>query len=374
MDEPGRAGRPGSDSYADSAGDVSLNEGGAAAAGETADGAAGPAADAVTGDGAAGQGDGTTTAPDDAEAGGTAGAAGAGGGDGSVPAPKAPPRRRRRRRSFWRELPILVAVALLLAVIIKSYAIQAFFIPSGSMENTLEINDRVLVNKLVYDFRGIHRGDIIVFDGDGSWYPGPEPTSSNVFSEFFNNLTSMFGFGHSDVILVKRVIGLPGDRVACCDAQGRVTVNGVPLNEQSYLFPADAPSKVRFDIVVPAGRLWVMGDHRFLSDDSRGHLGDPGGGTIPESAVLGRAFVIIWPPSRWRFLPIPSTFQQPALNKQAAASGSGPGDSAASDLLDVRLQPASPALPLTLGFAGAVPVTVLQRRARVVWRRRRESP
>jgi signal peptidase I len=287
-------------------------------------------------------------------------------------------RRKRRKRSFWREFPILLAVALVLAVIIKTYAIQAFFIPSGSMENTLNINDRVLINKLVYHFRGIHRGDIVVFNGDGSWDPGQVPTSSNVFSEFVSGFASMFGFGHPSDIYVKRVIGLPGDRVACCDAQGRVTVNGVPLNEGSYLYPGDSPSLQRFNIIVPAGRLWVMGDHRSVSDDSRGHLGDPGSGTIPITAVLGRAFIIIWPPSRWRFLPIPATFNQPALSKQASAAAEGPaGDSAAADsVLGARLEPAGPALPLGLGLAGAVPLTLIQRRIRlrIVGRRDQSRP
>jgi signal peptidase I len=231
-------------------------------------------------------------------------------------------RRPRRKRSFWREFPVLVVVALLLAVVIKTYAIQAFFIPSGSMENTLEINDRVLVNKLVYDVRGIHRGDIVVFNGDGSWDPGTVPVDTNFVVKFANGFASMFGFGHPGDILIKRVIGLPGDRVACCDAQDQVTVNGVPLTEQSYLYPGSSPSDSRFSITVPPGRLWVMGDHRLISDDSRDHLGSPGGGTVPESAVVGRAFVIIWPPSRLRFLPIPATFQQPKLNATAAV---GPG-------------------------------------------------
>ena len=234
-------------------------------------------------------------------------------------------RRPRKKRSFWREFPILVVVALLLAVVIKTYAIQAFFIPSGSMENTLEINDRVLVNKLVYDVRGIHRGDIVVFNGDGSWDPGPPPANTNFAEKFVDGFASMFGFGHPGDILIKRVIGLPGDHVACCDAQGRVTVNGVPLTEQSYLYPGDAPSEIRFNIVVPPGRLWVMGDHRLISDDSRDHLGDPGGGTVPENAVIGRAFVIIWPPSRWRILPIPSTFEQPKLNASAVRNSASPG-------------------------------------------------
>jgi signal peptidase I len=300
----------------------------------------------------------------------------------TTPATAAPGQRKaagrpRRKRSFWREFPVLVVVALLLAVVIKTYAIQAFFIPSGSMENTLEINDRVLVNKLVYDVRGIHRGDIVVFNGDGSWDPGTVPVDTNFVVKFADGFASMFGFGHPGDILIKRVIGLPGDRVACCNAQHQVTVNGVPLTEQSYLYPGDSPSDSSFSITVPAGRLWVMGDHRLISDDSRDHLGSPGGGTVPESAVVGRAFVIIWPPSRLRFLPIPATFQQPKLNATAAA---GPGTAAGSTaalqtagLLSAHLDPSSPALPLTLGFAAAVPVTWLQRLARLRLARRRAS-
>jgi signal peptidase I len=285
--------------------------------------------------------------------------------------------RPRRKRSFWREFPVLVVVALLLAVVIKTYAIQAFFIPSGSMENTLEINDRVLVNKLVYDVRGIHRGDIVVFNGDGSWDPGTVPVDTNFVVKFANGFASMFGFGHPGDILIKRVIGLPGDRVACCDAQDQITVNGVPLTEQSYLYPGNSPSDSRFSITVPPGRLWVMGDHRLISEDSRDHLGSPGGGTIPESAVVGRAFVIIWPLGRWRFLPIPATFQQPKLNAAAAAGpGTAAGSAAAQEtagLLSAHLEPSSPALPLTLGFAAAVPVTWLQRLVRPRLARRRPS-
>ena len=274
-----------------------------------------------------------------------------------------PGRRPRKKRSFWREFPILVVIALVLAVVIKTYAIQAFFIPSGSMENTLEINDRVLVNKLVYDVRGIHRGDIVVFNGDGSWDPGPAPANANFVQKFASGFASMFGFGHPGDILIKRVIGLPGDHVACCDAAGRVTVNGVPLTEQSYLYPGDSPSEIRFNIVVPTGRLWVMGDHRLISDDSRDHLGDPGGGTVPENAVIGRAFVIIWPPSRWRILPIPGTFEQPKLSASAADPRTAPAQDG-DVLLSARLEPSSPALPLALGFVAAVPVTWLQRRVR----------
>jgi len=261
---------------------------------------------------------------------------------------------------------ILIVIALVIAVVIKTYAIQAFFIPSGSMENTLEINDRVLVNKIVYDTRSIHRGDIVVFNGDGSWDPGAPPTNSNFVQKFFSGFASMFGFGHPGDILIKRVIGLPGDQVACCDAEGRVTVNGTPLNEQSYLYLGDVPSEERFNIVVPQGRLWVMGDHRSISDDSRDHEGDPGGGTIPENAVIGRAFVIIWPLSRLRILPIPATFEQPKLNSSSAAAPAGTtaGSAAAAALLSARLEPSSPVLPLSLGFAVAIPVSWLRRRVR----------
>jgi signal peptidase I len=310
------------------------------------------------------------------EAAGAPGAAAAAAGaedSGPATGPGAPPagRRKRKQRSFWRELPILIVVALLLAVIIKSFAIQAFYIPSGSMENTLEINDRILVNKIVYHTRDIHRGDIVVFNGDGSWDPGTVPVAGNIFQQFANGFASMFGFGHPGDILIKRVIGIPGDRVACCDAQGRVTVNGVPLNEQSYLYPGSAPSVSRFNIVVPPGRLWVMGDNRYYSDDSRDHMGDPGGGTIPESAVVGRAFIIIWPPSRWRILPIPATFEQPALNGSHAAASSSAA--AGDDLLSARAEPTAQTVPLVLGFVGAIPLTWLQRRVRrrVTRRRRR---
>jgi signal peptidase I len=301
---------------------------------------------------------------------------------GSPGGPGAPPASHRRKRkgkgkgkgkqrSFWREFPILVVIALLLAVLIKTFAIQAFWIPSGSMENTLEINDRVLVNKIVYHIRDIHRGDIVVFNGDGSWDPGPIPTNGNIFQQFGAGFASMFGFGHPGDILIKRVIGIPGDRVACCDAQGQITVNGVALTEQSYLYPGSAPSETRFNIVVPPGRLWVMGDNRLWSADSRDHMGDPGGGTVPESAVIGRAFIIIWPPSRWRILPIPATFEQPALNGSHAAGPPVPG----SALLTARAEPTGQVVPLALGFVVALPLTWLQRRVRMrVVRRRRRGP
>ena len=262
---------------------------------------------------------------------------------------------KRRRWSAWQELPILIVVALAIALVIKSFVVQPFFIPSSSMEDTLMIGDKVLVNKLVYDFRGIDRGDIIVFNGTGSWNP-PAPVSrpssdpivrayDATLRPLFSSIAGLFGTpADQGTDYVKRVIGLPGDHVTCCNAQGLVTVNGVPLHESSYLYPGAAPSEIHFSVTVPQGRLWVMGDNRTVSDDSRLRQGDPGQGTIPENEVVGRAFVIVWPPSRWRTLPIPSTFDQPTLVKAAAA--------------------AAPYAPLAAGFGAAVPLTWLQRRTR----------
>src|SRR5580693_2330439 len=347
MSGAGRGPTPGAESGADASAQATPQDPG------TADG---PAAEPETGASSAGN---ATEANQAAAA--NAGPAGTG----------TKTKRKGKKRSFWREFPILVAIALVLAVVIKTYAIQAFWIPSGSMENTLEINDRVLVNKIVYHTRPIHRGDIVVFNGDGSWDPGPIPTNGNIFQQFGNGFASMFGFGHPGDILIKRVIGLPGDRVACCDAQGQITVNGVALTEQSYLYPGSAPSETRFNIVVPPGRLWVMGDNRLWSADSRDHMGDPGGGTVPESAVIGRAFIIIWPPSRWRILPIPATFEQPALNGSHAAGPPVPG----SALLTARAEPTGQVVPLALGFVVALPLPWLQRRVRMrVVRRRRRGP
>jgi signal peptidase I len=269
----------------------------------------------------------------------------------------------KRRRSFLRELPVLIVVALVLALLIKSFVIQAFYIPSASMENTLEIGDRVLINKIVYHTRPIHRGDVIVFDGTGSW-DVPTPTSSNIFSKAVSELEGIVGISHDSNIYIKRVIGVPGDHVVCCTSKGQVTVNGVALSESSYLYPGEQPSAQSFNITVPPGRLWVMGDHRLVSYDSRGHMGDPGGGTIPESGVLGRAFVIIWPPSQWSVLDIPATFEQPQLNSSNAASGGSTAALVAAMDNGTPIQSAGSALPLGLGFLGAVPLTLLQRTAR----------
>jgi signal peptidase I len=268
---------------------------------------------------------------------------------------------------------VLIVIALALALIIKTYVVQAFFIPSGSMQNTLAVNDRVLINKVVYHLRGIDRGDIVVFNGEGSWNFDDSPAPSSPIVRFFDAVEGVFGITHGSDIYIKRVIGLPGDHVACCNAQGQVTVNGVPLSETSYLYPGNPPSKQPFSITVPPDRLWVMGDHRTVSYDSRGHMGDPGGGTIPESAVLGRAFVIVWPPSQWGFLNIPATFEQPRLSSPAAAGGSSAALAAALQSGTPTVAQAWSPLPLAIGATGAIPLTWLQRRARTRLFRRRRS-
>jgi signal peptidase I len=285
---------------------------------------------------------------------------------------------RRSHRSGWRELPVLLVIALVAALIIKTFVVQAFFIPSGSMENTLLIGDKILVNKLVYHVRSIQPGDIVVFNGQGSWDPTPTrsgPPGNPVARAYdatlrplFHSIAGLFGTPVGQTDYVKRVIGVPGDYVACCTAQGLVTVNGVPLHERSYLYPGNAPSAIRFSIIVPPGRIWVMGDHRAISDDSRLHRSSPGGGTIPENQVIGRVFVIVWPSSQWRFLPIPATFGQPGIGHAADAAASRAATRAAARLDGARIAPEPSFVPAG-GLVCAVPLTWLQRRIR---RRRRQ--
>ena len=305
-------------------------------------------------------------------------------GDPATPKPAAD---RKRRRSTWRELPILIVVALTIALVIKSFVVQPFFIPSSSMENTLMIGDKVLVNKLVYHFRSIQPGDIIVFNGVGSWNPPRRAAKSTsnplvraydaTLKPLFHSIAGLFGTPIGQTDYIKRVIGVPGDDVACCNAQGLVTVNGVPLHESSYLYPGAAPSQIHFNKVVPAGRLWVMGDNRIVSDDSRLRQSDPGDGTIPISQVVGRAFVIVWPPSHWRILPIPSTFSQPGISKSQRRGGwieRVRPRGRCGRVLGAKVQPEAPYLPLLAGFAGALPLTWLQRRTRRRLARARSAP
>jgi signal peptidase I len=217
------------------------------------------------------------------------------------------------------ELPALLIIAFAIAFLVKTFLVQPFFIPSGSMEDTLHIGDRVLVNKVVFHTRPIERGDIVVFNGVDSFAPEvaiSAPTNPIVkAASWFGSLVGFAPPNESDFI--KRVIGVAGDHVKCCDAQGRVTVNSVVLDERGYLYPGDNPSDQPFDVVVPPGKLWVMGDHRSGSSDSRSHLGDPGGGFVPDDKVIGRAIAVIWPLSDSQLLQIPATFDQPGLSAPA---------------------------------------------------------
>jgi signal peptidase I len=230
---------------------------------------------------------------------------------------------------LWQELPLLLVVAFCLAVLVRTFLLQAFFIPSGSMEDTLLRGDRVLVNKVVYDLRDPQRGEVVVFRGTDAWAPlvtdEPDPGFFTRVGRTVGDLVGVSRPGEKDFI--KRVIGVPGDRIRCCDGQGRVIVNGVPLTEPYVVrdAPLDVPPRPRecgprrFDeVVVPPGQLFVMGDHRLVSQDARCQ------GPVPIDNVVGRAFVIVWPFSRWASLSVPDTFDvlaQPAAEPVPQPAG-----------------------------------------------------
>ena len=292
---------------------------------------------------------------------GTGGPDEPGGGDQSVPAASGPGRHAKGGGSFFRELPFLVVIAFLLALLIKAFLIQAFYIPSGSMQQTLELRDRVLVNKLVYDFRDIHRGEIVVFNGLDSFTPETEiAPPSNGVQRVLRAISSAVGVGApGEKDFIKRVIGVPGDRVACC-VDGKVTVQPEGAErpivlEEPYVFEddrmpfcaagtgeTDCPEGAE-GVLVPEGRLWVMGDHRGSSSDSRAHIDNADQGTVPQDKVIGRAFVIVWPLDRARILGVPETFTS-ALGPVAG--------------------PAAAATPYALGLVGALPIVALRRRLR----------
>ncbi|MFE9690464.1 signal peptidase I [Micromonospora sp. NPDC005806] len=233
--------------------------------------------------------------------------------DGTVDPWRRRSRRTRRQMPLWQELPLLLVVAFCLAVLIRTFLLQAFFIPSGSMENTLLIGDRVLVNKVVYDVRDPVRGEVVVFRGTDNWVaqeaPAPPTNFAGKLGRTLGDLVGISRPGEKDFI--KRVIGVPGDKVWCCD-NGRVVVNGVPLDERAYVSedspdnlppnPKECRSRKFTEVVVPPGQIFVMGDHRLVSQDARCQ------GPVPIDNVIGRAFMIVWPSERWTTLPVPQTF------------------------------------------------------------------
>ena len=210
------------------------------------------------------------------------------------------------------EVVVVVALALVLAVVVKSFLVQAFFIPSESMEDTLLVGDRVLVSKLTPGPFDLHRGDVVVFADSGKWLTPSAPPQEDAVRHALRAGLTFIGLlpADSSEHLIKRVIGLPGDTVKCCDVKGRLIVNGTAVDEP-YLRPGVAPSEQRFTVTVPADRLWVMGDNRPFSADSRSHMNLPGGGTVPVSDVVGKAFVIVWPFSRAGGLGIPDSVFAP---------------------------------------------------------------
>jgi signal peptidase I len=210
-----------------------------------------------------------------------------------------------------REFVLIVVGALIVSSILRAFVGQMFIIPSESMENTLLVGDRVVVEKLT----DVKRGDVVVFEDPGGWL-GPTESGQKRGSvgRFFEIVGLLPDSSHGH--LIKRLIGMPGDKVACCDSKGRLLVNGQPLDEP-YLYPGDAPSQMEFQVTVPAGRIFVMGDHRSASGDSRVHLQDldANGGNqgdaafVPLDKVTGRAIMIVWPAGRWTKLGVPDTFK-----------------------------------------------------------------
>ncbi|MET3770353.1 signal peptidase I [Marisediminicola sp. UYEF4] len=236
------------------------------------------------------------------------------------PSPR-PPRtaqdRTRRSRSiklFVRDIVIIFVAAIIISVGIKTFLIRSFYIPSSSMTNTLQVNDRIIVNQLVPDVVPLQRGDVVVFRDPGGWLPPQQETEVNPVVGAIDWFLTTIGLSASDSNdhLIKRVVGLPGDTVTCCNPVGQMEVNGAPLDEP-YLNLPEGVSKVSgddFSQVVPEGSLWVMGDNRYSSKDSRYNTETPSGGFVPIDNLVGRAFVITWPSAHWSWIDnYPDTFR-----------------------------------------------------------------
>ncbi|GGS11151.1 signal peptidase I [Streptomyces aureoverticillatus] len=254
------------------------------------------------------------------------------------------PAKGKKPKSFWKELPLLIGIALVLALVIKTFLVQAFSIPSDSMQNTLQQGDRVLVDKLTPWFGSEpERGEVVVFKDPGHWLDGEPTPDPNAVQKVLGWIGLMPSADEKD--LIKRVVAVGGDTVEC-KGTGPLKVNGKALNEKNYVFEGNTPCTVddqggQFKVTVPKGKIWVMGDHRQNSLDSRYHQNQPGGGAVPVDNVVGRAFVVAWPPTRWGTLPVPDTFDQPGISQAMSAA------------------------PAALGLAGAAPI--------VLWRRRRAA-
>jgi signal peptidase I len=211
-------------------------------------------------------------------------------------------------RLFVRDIVLIFLAAIIISIGIKAFLIRSFYIPSGSMENTLQINDRIIVNELVPKLVPVEHGDVVVFKDPGGWLEGqPTVTEPNGFVGAIDWVLSIVGLSAPDSNdhLIKRVIGLPGDKVSCCNAFGQMTVNGIPLVENAYLdLPAGVTkaSGIDFSVTVPKNSLWVMGDNRYDSRDSRYNTTGPTKGFVPMDDVVGRAFVVSWPASHWSWL------------------------------------------------------------------------
>ncbi|MFF2569215.1 signal peptidase I [Streptomyces sp. NPDC058084] len=236
-----------------------------------------------------------------------------------------------RPRSFWKELPLLIGIALVLALLIKTFLVQAFSIPSDSMMNTLQRGDRVLVDKLTPWFGSEpERGEVVVFHDPGGWLEDGKTPEPNVVQKVLSFIGLMPSAEEKD--LIKRVIAVGGDTVSCKEG-GKVVVNGKELDE-TYLYPGSVPCDPAFGPVkVPKDRIWVMGDNRQNSLDSRFHMELAGGGTVSNDEVVGRAVVIAWPVTRWATLPVPATFDQPGLNQALAVAPGAAGFAAALPLV-----------------------------------------
>jgi signal peptidase I len=268
--------------------------------------------------------------------------------DGEGPGDSAP--RAKKQRSFWKELPILIGIALVLALLIKTFLVQAFSIPSDSMQNTLQQGDRVLVDKLTPWFGSKpERGEVVVFHDPDNWLAGEPTPNPNPVQKVLSWIGLMPSAEEKD--LIKRVIGVGGDTVSC-KGTGPLKVNGKALNDKSFVYAGNTPCSVddqggQFSVKVPKGYIWVMGDHRQNSRDSRYNQNDKHHGMVPVKDVVGRAIVIAWPINRWDNLPIPDTFDQTGINDKSSASA------------------ALTAAPNAVALVGVVPVAL--------WRRRKAS-